>query len=105
MGFDTEHCVFQEIRQRILSGQLRSGTAININNLSEEMIVSPTPVRDALIRLAERDILESHRGKGFFVKATSSREMVDALKLLFCTIRISTENCYIDNTRLILLRQ
>ena len=43
--------VYETIRQRIILLQIQPGSPINTNALAEEMGVSVTPVREALIRL------------------------------------------------------
>jgi len=53
--------------ERLLSGELKPGTRINESRLAEELGVSRTPLREALIRLQYEGFLENQKGKGFSV--------------------------------------
>lgn len=52
---------------RLLSGQLEPGTRINESRLAEELGISRTPLREALLRLCFEGFLENEKGKGFSV--------------------------------------
>jgi len=53
--------------ERLLSGELSPGARINESRLAEELGVSRTPLREALIRLQYEGFLENEKGKGFSV--------------------------------------
>lgn len=52
---------------RLMSGQLEPGTQINELALCEELGVSRTPLREALLRLEFEGFVEAQPGKGFNV--------------------------------------
>ncbi|HEX7051816.1 MAG TPA: GntR family transcriptional regulator [Longimicrobiales bacterium] len=52
---------------RLLSGELEPGSRINESKLAEELGVSRTPLREALIHLEFEGFIESVQGKGFSV--------------------------------------
>jgi len=89
MGFDKNHIIFLTIKRRILNGIIPEGKAIDIRILADELIVSPAPIREALIRLSERDLVESYSGRGFFVKHQNTDELVRASCLLIEIIKFS----------------
>ncbi len=75
------------IRKRILSGEFRPGQPLMTNDLSTEIGVSRTPVRDALRQL-ETDGLVSIRARlGASVKAMDVREYREA-----CGLRLALES-------------
>ena len=67
MAFDQEHRVYQELRRRIVGGQLKPGDALRAQYLAEQLNVSIVPIREALIRLSERGIVDSRSHAGFYV--------------------------------------
>ncbi|MHB0879020.1 MAG: GntR family transcriptional regulator, partial [Anaerolineae bacterium] len=44
--------VYQVLRQRILAGELRAGARVDPQEISRDLGVSITPVKDALMRLS-----------------------------------------------------
>lgn len=53
--------------ERLLSGELEPGSDINEKELCEDLGVSRTPVRQALLHLEFEGFLDSQQGKGFSV--------------------------------------
>lgn len=56
-----------EITARVLDGRLAAGARINEVHLARELGVSRTPLREALIGLADRGLLVAAPGRGFLV--------------------------------------
>lgn len=62
--------VYARIKGVLLWHGLPASTFLNIRTLSQSLRVSPTPVREALIRLANEDIVvQAPAGRGFFTRA------------------------------------
>ena len=59
--------LLEEITSRVLDGRLAAGTRVNEVHLARELGVSRTPLREALIGLADRGLLVSAPGRGFLV--------------------------------------
>src|SRR5213076_1816258 len=55
------------VTARVLDGRLGSGSRINEVRLAAELGVSRTPLREALVALADRALLISAPGRGFLV--------------------------------------
>jgi len=73
------------LREAILSGDLASGSLHSIYQLAERFEVSRTPVRDAVLRLADAGMLEIERNHGVRVrglKVNDVREVFEARLLL-----------------------
>jgi len=73
------------LREAILSGDLASGSLHSIYQLAERFEVSRTPVRDAVLRLADAGMLEIERNHGVRVrglKVDDVREVFEARLLL-----------------------
>ncbi|MFZ7092419.1 GntR family transcriptional regulator [Primorskyibacter sp. 2E233] len=73
--------VMEEVRRRVLSGEIPGGERLTEVALAEELDVSRTPVRDALARLAEEGLLERRRNAGFVVRLFTYADVVDAIEL------------------------
>lgn len=77
--------VRQLLLHRILSGQLEPGVRINESRLAQELSVSRTPLREALLWLEFEGLLENEKGKGFSVavlSAESARQLYSLVGLL-----------------------
>src|SRR3990170_4170336 len=68
-----------EIHARLLEmislGQLPTGTKLHQNRLAQEMGVSRTPIREALLRLEREGIVTTQPGRGMFVKGVQRAEI------------------------------
>lgn len=63
--------------ERLLSGDLEPGSQLNETQLTEELGVSRTPLREALLQLEFEGLLRSTPGKGFSVAPLDETEMVE----------------------------
>ena len=68
--------VFEKLEQSILSGEYPVGTLLSENGLSKSLAVSRTPVREAIKRL-EQENLVSETPKGHVVIGVSYRDLAD----------------------------
>lgn len=70
-----------QVRRVLLEGMLRGdpapGSSINESTLSQELGVSRTPLREALLNMVGEGFLSASPGKGFFVLPLSAREVED----------------------------
>jgi len=64
-----------DLRGRLLDGRLQPGARVTAKEVAEGLRLSPTPVREALSRLAGEGLLEERRGDGFFVPALSAADV------------------------------
>jgi len=64
-----------ELRRRLREGALEPGARVAAKDVAEALKLSPTPVREALSRLAGEGLLEEHRGDGFFVPELSAADI------------------------------
>lgn len=69
--------VYDYIADQILVGNLRPEEKINENVICEELSISRTPVREALIQLSSEGILDNVPRKGFVVKSLSEEEATE----------------------------
>jgi DNA-binding GntR family transcriptional regulator len=70
--------VHRELRQRIVTLSLPPGAPLSENELAAELAVSRTPVREALLLLAEEDLVQIFPQLGSFVSRVDLRRVSDA---------------------------
>ncbi|MEV6343162.1 GntR family transcriptional regulator [Actinoplanes sp. NPDC051851] len=69
------------LRGRIMSGELRPGARIRLEEVAEQLGVSITPVREALLTLRGEDMVELEPRKGYVVAPLSKQDVVDLFQL------------------------
>lgn len=68
--------VFNLIKQDITSSTLKPGEKLNISKISEELNVSRTPVREALIKLCDSGLVKKDQDKqGFYVSVLKTEDI------------------------------
>lgn len=65
------------LRERILSGELRPGERLRPEQISLDLGVSPTPVREALQLLRADDMVKAQARRGFVVAPLERGDVVD----------------------------
>lgn len=75
--------VHRAVVGRILREELAPGSRVSDSVLAQELGVSRTPVREALLRMEREGFLEVDVGRGFFVKALSAAEVAEAYPILW----------------------
>lgn len=70
-----------ELRRRLRDGGLAPGDRVTAKEIADSLKLSPTPVREALSRLAGEGLLEQRRGDGFFVPELSAADVVALYRL------------------------
>jgi DNA-binding GntR family transcriptional regulator len=76
--------VLDALRAAVVSGELAPGTLHSVQTLATQLGVSRTPVREALIKLAQQGMVRFERNRGVRVLQTSLHDLeeVFALRLL-----------------------
>lgn len=69
------------IREMILRGELGPGERITEEGLGERLDMSRTPIRAALPALAREGLLTPSETRGYFVRAFSQQDVIDAIDL------------------------
>lgn len=73
--------VYGVLKEKILNREVELGEQLNTRKIAEEHGISLMPVRDALRRLANEDLVENKPRVGFFVKKFSEAEVNDILEV------------------------
>jgi len=81
----------RELRERLREGILAPGDRITAKEIAEALNLSPTPVREALSRLAGEGILEDRRGDGFFVRTLAAPDIADLYRMSLALLTTAQE--------------
>lgn len=76
--------VYEYISDKINDGSLKPNEKINENRISEDLGVSRTPVREALMQLASEGYLEKSPRRGFVVKEVSLERVQHLYAIIGC---------------------
>lgn len=79
--------VVEQVRTAIIKGQLKPNDHITELSLTEQMGVSRTPVREALILLEGEGLVVSYPNRGYFVRSFDQRDVQEIF-----TMRTHLEN-------------
>jgi len=84
--------VHEILRKRITTLEMKPGTVINVGALSEELGVSPIPIREALKQLTERGLVEGKHSKSYRVVSLSDQRVKEIfdVRILFETHALKT---------------
>jgi DNA-binding GntR family transcriptional regulator len=81
-GLTTPSRIVEVLRERIMSGELQVGERLRQVDLSEELGVSTTPVREAFRSLAGEGLLRIDSHRGAVVRTTTLEERIEITELL-----------------------
>lgn len=74
--------VYDYIAEHIRDGSIQPGQRINENVICENLSISRTPVREALIQLSAEGILDSQTRKGFTIKPMTEEDIRQIYQVL-----------------------
>ena len=72
---------YRSIKKRILDNEFKPGSQLNIEELSKELNISRTPIREALLRLKQKGFVVSFSNVGFFVCGITRDDLKDIFEL------------------------
>jgi DNA-binding GntR family transcriptional regulator len=73
--------VATHLRALIMSGRLRPGERVRLEEVAEQLGVSITPVREALLTLRGEDMVELEPRRGYVVAPLSKQDIIDVFTL------------------------
>lgn len=84
--------VYQAIKARLVAYEFPQGERIYLEPIAEALGVSTTPVREAMNRLAERDLVIKAENKGFFAVTLSEERFRGNYELTCLLLTLGLEN-------------
>ena len=86
--------MYEELRHKIIYGELLPGQSVTLRNLAEQFGVSFIPVREALWQLETEKVVLIERNKSFRVNTLTARELEEALSIrLVLEARVAERAC------------
>jgi DNA-binding GntR family transcriptional regulator len=82
-GFETSSLsekLYQFLRDRIIFGECAPGTRLDIKSLSQELNVSPQPVKEAIFRLTGEGFINIVPRKGTYIKEANPKDLADMVE-------------------------
>lgn len=73
--------VYTYLRKEIIANNLKPGSRINYDELSNKLQISKTPLRDAINRLEEDGLIEVKPRSGTFVKNIEMNDVIDVYQV------------------------
>jgi hypothetical protein len=73
--------VYEQVKARLIAQEFPGGQRISIEHLADRLVVSHTPIREALVRLAAERIISEVPKAGFFAKELSKSEITELCNL------------------------
>lgn len=78
---DLNEWAYMSIKMRILDHEIEPGSQLNIEELSKELNISRTPIREALLRLKQTGLVVSASRVGFFVCGITKEDFENIFEL------------------------
>lgn len=93
--------VFAQLREEIVSGRLEPGSRHSVYRLSDELGVSRTPVREAVLRLADLGLVVIEKNRGVRVRGVQVEDVRDVFELrLLLEVPVAAEAARSDDPAL-----
>lgn len=73
--------VLEHLRTAIIIGELAEGTLVSAPSLGQELGVSATPVREAMMELSREGLVETVKNKGFRITGMSGKDLDDLAQI------------------------
>ena len=78
--------VYRQIKDSIINGELLPGDRLMELKLAEQMGVSRTPVRDAIKRLENVDMVVTVKDRGAKVASINAKDVKEATEKVICDV-------------------
>ena len=79
------------VRERLAQGHVPPGASLVVGEIAQALDLSPTPVREALARLAGEGIIEDRRGKGYFAWPLTASDILELYQMRHGYLRLALE--------------
>ncbi|WP_325895361.1 GntR family transcriptional regulator [Grimontia sp. NTOU-MAR1] len=83
--------IYDELRSRIVTGELRGGTLLHEDKLGKEFQLSRTPIRQALQKLAYQNLVETKTGVGTLVVPDDRFDLIEDIRVCRDILQIAVK--------------
>ncbi len=78
---DLKNWAYERIKRKVLNLEINAGDQLYIETLAEEMGISRTPIREALLKLESEGMVRAASRVGFFVQSITRRDLEELFEL------------------------
>ena len=101
-GRTTRTKIYEALKSEIFDGNVESLEVLVVDDLAKRFGVSRTPVREALLTLANEGLLEARHHVGFIVTSVNAKEIIETYSLRILlekeSVRLATRNMSDDGS-------
>ncbi len=97
--------VKNHLQNKMFNGKISFGEKISLTQLSTELGVSVTPVREALTQLAQSNIVEIIPNRGFFIPQMNTKDAIEIYEIIANLEYLAVENSDYSELNIHLLRE
>jgi DNA-binding GntR family transcriptional regulator len=90
---------FQALKERILRGEIPSGTVLTETRVAKSLGMSRTPVREALVRLTHEGFAQRFPGRGVIVLELSVKDIIDVIDVQGCLEQYAIQRVFESGRR------
>lgn len=93
--------IYGRLKHALMFQKVPPRTRLDICGLADKLGVSNTPVREALIMLADEGIIHADPGHGYFSKPLDASEFIEEYEMALIILKRSIETCgnHFSNTK------
>jgi len=78
---DLKNWAYETIKRSILNSEMNAGDQLRIESLAEQLEISRTPIREALLKLESEGLVRSASRVGFFVRGLTKHDLQELFEL------------------------
>lgn len=79
------------LQEQMLHGKVKSGQKLSLAELSRDIAVSVTPIREALVQLVRSGIVRNIPNRGFYIPQLSSKEAQSIYPAIYALEKLALE--------------
>ncbi|WP_420321611.1 GntR family transcriptional regulator [Flagellimonas sp.] len=88
------------LQEQMLNGKIQSGQKLSLVQLSEDIQVSVTPIREALVQLVRAGIVRNINNRGFYIPQLSSGEAKNIYPAIHALEKLALEQSQISPSQI-----
>lgn len=78
---DLKNWAYENIKRKILNIEVNAGDQLRIESLAEQLGISRTPIREALLKLESEGLVRAASRVGFFVRGITKKDLQELFEL------------------------
>ncbi len=92
--------ISQWLQEQMLSGKIKSGQKLSLAELSRDIQVSVTPIREALVQMVRTGIVTNISNRGFYIPQLSSEEAKNIYPAIYALEKLAMEKSQFSSSHI-----